>query len=163
MDLRQWVGWCTERRVALFGARRAEIEGFGRQLEASGRVRATVARRLCTIACFYRYAEEEGLIPISPAVHVRRPRLDYESHATGLDRNEVGGVLVAAGSNRRPPACKYVQNGSGRTPANDHGRSDAASGQRRTASNVCDRAKSARWNRAHARLGGTQRGTSPPS
>ena len=33
----------------------------------------------------------------SPAVHVRRPRLDYESHATGLDRNEVGAMLVAAG------------------------------------------------------------------
>src|SRR5207342_649141 len=62
-----------------------------------GRARATVARRLCTIACFYRYAEEEGLIATSPAVHVRRPRLDYESHATGLDRNEVGAMLVTAG------------------------------------------------------------------
>jgi integrase/recombinase XerD len=28
---------------------------------------------------------------------VRGPRLDYESHATGLDRNEVGAMLVAAG------------------------------------------------------------------
>jgi integrase len=28
---------------------------------------------------------------------VRRPRLDYESHATALDRNEVGALLVAAG------------------------------------------------------------------
>jgi hypothetical protein len=28
---------------------------------------------------------------------VRRPRLDDESHATGLDRNEVGALLVAAG------------------------------------------------------------------
>ena len=44
-----------------------------------------------------RYAEEEGLVPVSPAVHVRRPRLDYESHAVGLDRNEVGALLVAAG------------------------------------------------------------------
>jgi integrase/recombinase XerD len=26
-----------------------------------------------------------------------RPRLDYESHATGLDRNELGALLVAAG------------------------------------------------------------------
>ncbi len=33
-------------------------------------------------------AAEEGLIEHSPAVHVRRPRLDYESHAVGLDRNE---------------------------------------------------------------------------
>jgi integrase/recombinase XerD len=49
------------------------------------------------VSCFYRYAEQEGLIAVSPAAHVRRPRLDYESHATGLDRNEVGAMLVAAG------------------------------------------------------------------
>jgi hypothetical protein len=97
LDLRQWAAWCTEGSVALFGARRADIERFGRHLEALGRARATIARRLCTIACFYRYAEEEGLIAVSPAVHVRRPRLDYESHATGLDRNEVGALLIAAG------------------------------------------------------------------
>jgi site-specific recombinase XerD len=54
-------------------------------------------RRLCTVAGLFRYAEEEGLIDHSPAVHVRRPRLDYESHATGLDRNELGALLVAAG------------------------------------------------------------------
>ena len=30
-------------------------------------------------------------------MHVRRPRLDYESHATGLDRNEIGALLVASG------------------------------------------------------------------
>jgi hypothetical protein len=46
---------------------------------------------------FYRYAVEEELLDHSPAIHVRRPRLDYESHATGLDRNEVGALLVAAG------------------------------------------------------------------
>ena len=33
---------------------------------------------------------------------MRRPRLDYESYATGLDRNEFGGPLVAAGLG--PPA-----------------------------------------------------------
>ena len=33
----------------------------------------------------------------SPAAHVRRPRLDYESHATAMDQNEVGALLVAAG------------------------------------------------------------------
>ncbi len=97
LDLRQYVAWCTERSVTLFAARRADIEGFGRHLEDLGRARATVARRLCTIACFYRYAEQEGLIATSPAVHLRRPRLDYESHATGLDRNEVGAMLVTAG------------------------------------------------------------------
>ena len=62
-----------------------------------GRARATVTRRLSTIAGFYRYAVEEELLDHSPAAHVRRPRLDYESHATALDRNEVGALLVAAG------------------------------------------------------------------
>ena len=76
---------------------RCDIESFGRHLESLGRARATISRRLCTIAAFYRYAEEEALIATSPAVHVRRPRLDYESNATGLDRNEVGAMLVAAG------------------------------------------------------------------
>jgi hypothetical protein len=28
---------------------------------------------------------------------VRRPRLDSESHATGLDRNELGALMVTAG------------------------------------------------------------------
>ncbi len=97
LDLRQYATWCTEHQIQIFGARRADIETFGRHLEAQGRARATISRRLCTITCFYRYAEQEGLIDHSPAVHVRRPRLDYESHATGLDRNEVGAMLVAAG------------------------------------------------------------------
>ena len=97
LDLRQYVSWCAERRVALFGARRADIEAFGRYLETAGRARATISRRLCTIACFYRYAEQEDFIAKSPAVHVRRPKLAYESHATGLDRSEVGAMLVAAG------------------------------------------------------------------
>ena len=68
-----------------------------RDLEARGRARATITRRLCTAAGFYRYAVEEELLDHSPAANVRLPRLDYESHATGLDRNELGALLVAAG------------------------------------------------------------------
>jgi integrase/recombinase XerD len=56
-----------------------------------------VTRRLCTIAGFYKYAVEEELLERSPAAHVRRPRVDYESHAAALDRNELGALLVAAG------------------------------------------------------------------
>jgi integrase/recombinase XerD len=97
LDLRQFAVWCAVHERRLFEVHRVDIECFGRELEACGRARATIARRLCTIAGFYRYAEEEGLISHSPAIHVRRPRLDYESHATGLDRNELGALLVAAG------------------------------------------------------------------
>ena len=97
LDLRQYTSWCHQHRLRLFQARRADIECFARDLEARGRARATITRRLCTIAGFYRYAVEEDLREHSPAAHVRRPRLDYESHAIGLDRNELGALLVAAG------------------------------------------------------------------
>jgi integrase/recombinase XerD len=30
-------------------------------------------------------------------VHIRRPRIDYESHVAHLDRNELGAILVTAG------------------------------------------------------------------
>ena len=97
LDLRQFAAWVTGVGMRLFETRRVHIEAFARELEARGRARATIARRLGTITCFYRYAEQEGLIEHSPAVHVRRPKLDYESHAVGLDRNELGAMLVAAG------------------------------------------------------------------
>jgi integrase/recombinase XerD len=102
LDLRQFATWCRTRSVALFAVRRADIAGFARDLEARGRARATVTRRLSTIAGFYRYAVEDELLDHSPAAHVRRPQLDYESHATALDRNELGALLVAAGLG--PPA-----------------------------------------------------------
>ena len=102
LGLRQFSGWCRARSLPLFSVRRADIETFAREMEARGRARATVTRRLCTIAGFYKYSVEEELLDHSPAAHVRRPRLDYESHATALDRNELGALLVAAGLG--PPA-----------------------------------------------------------
>jgi hypothetical protein len=99
LDLRQLVPaapaapiWCPPRRHRVLRP----------DLEARGRARATITRRLCTVAGFYRYAVEEELLDHSPAAHGRRPRLDYESHAVGLDRNEFGAHLVAAGLG--PPA-----------------------------------------------------------
>ena len=77
LDLRQFTTWCRARSMALFSVRRADIESFARG--------------------FYRYAVEEELLDHSPAAHVRRPRVDYESHAVALDRNELGALLVAAG------------------------------------------------------------------
>jgi len=81
LDLRQFTTWCRARSLSLFAVRRADIEGFAGDLEAKGRARATVTRRLSAIAGFYQYAVEEELLGTSPAAHVRRPRVDYESHA----------------------------------------------------------------------------------
>ena len=76
LDLRQYVAWCAERRDRVV---RSASRGHRsvRPSSRGGRAsRATISRRLCTIACFYRYAEQEDFIAKSPAVHVRRPKLD---------------------------------------------------------------------------------------
>jgi site-specific recombinase XerD len=61
------------------GFARTDIDFFARDLEARGRAQATVTRRLCTIAGFYRYAVEEELPENSPAAHVRRPRPETDT------------------------------------------------------------------------------------
>ena len=62
-DLRQFVTWCTNSGVRLLDVTRAHLETFARHMEADGRMRSTVARRLSTLASFY---------PVLP--HRRRPR-----------------------------------------------------------------------------------------
>ena len=80
LDLRQYAGWCQQHHLRLFQARRADIECFARDLEARGRARATLTRRLCTIAGSCRYAVEEELLDHSPAAHARRPRPNRHAH-----------------------------------------------------------------------------------
>jgi integrase/recombinase XerD len=60
LDLRRFVSWCERQGLKLFSARRTDIELYARALEDAGRARATVARRLCTVAGFYRYAKRKG-------------------------------------------------------------------------------------------------------
>ena len=59
LDLRQFASWCRARSLGLFAVRRADIESFARELQAMGRARATVTRRLSTIAGFYNGTERE--------------------------------------------------------------------------------------------------------
>ncbi len=96
-DLRIFAAWCRQADLGLFTVRRSHLELFGRWMEESGRMRSTVARRLSTLASFYRYCEQEQLIDRKPALNVRRPKVDYESRTLGLDRNELGAFLVQAG------------------------------------------------------------------
>ena len=100
LDLRQYTAWCWQHHHRLFDMRRVHIECFARDLEDRGKARATVARRLCTIVGFYRYAEEEGVIGHSPAVHIRRPRIDYES------RMSLTSTATSSAPSSSPPACR---------------------------------------------------------
>jgi integrase/recombinase XerD len=96
-DLRLFAEWCASNGVRLLDVKRAHLELYARHLEASGRMPSTVARRLSTLASFYRYCHVEGVLRRNPAANVRRPKVDHESHTLGLDRNELGALLVQAG------------------------------------------------------------------
>ncbi len=71
-----------------------DIETFARGLEALGRARATVTRRLCTVAGSCRYAVEEELLDHSPAEHALISLLALNglrvSEATGADIDHLG-------------------------------------------------------------------------
>jgi len=115
-DLRLFAGWCHGAKLTLFNVRRAHLELFGRWMEETGRMRSTVARRLSTLASFYKYCEPEQLVDRNPALNVRRPKVDYDSRTLGLDRNELGAFLVQAGIGSARDHALGVAAGSQRTP-----------------------------------------------
>ena len=115
-DLRQFVSWCSRQDLGLLVVRRTHIELFARWLEHRGAARATIGRRLSTVAGFYRYCVEEELLTRNPAANIRRPRLRQESTMNGLDRNELGAFLVQAGlcgGRDHALACLLALNGCG--------------------------------------------------
>jgi integrase/recombinase XerD len=95
-DLHDFCAWCANVGIGLLGVRRIHVEAYARQLEQAGRSRATVARRLATLASFYRHAVQEGALPHSPITHVRRPHVTRDSQTLGLDRQEAVRFLAAA-------------------------------------------------------------------
>jgi site-specific recombinase XerD len=64
--------------------------------------RATVGRRLSTVAGLYRFAVIDGKIDRSPADYVRRPHISGESTTLGLDRMELGAFIAQAAAAAGP-------------------------------------------------------------
>jgi len=97
-DLRAWFAWCAQADLQPFAARRAHLELYSRWMEEeAGLARATIGRRLSTVAGFYRFAVIDGHLAASPAEHLRRPKIDTESTTLGLDRMELS-AFVAQGA-----------------------------------------------------------------
>ena len=97
IDLRGWWRFCELAGLEIFEARRPHLELYMRSLEDHGYARSTIARRLSTVATYYRWCVEEDIIDRNPAAHVRRPVVSQDSTTLGLDRNELGAFLVEAG------------------------------------------------------------------
>jgi hypothetical protein len=113
LDLRQFTTWCRTCSVALFAVRRADIESFARDLEGRGRARATVTRRLCTIAGFYKYAVEEELGP--PRECWRLRSLERMGHARGHEMSH------SPCSRGRTVACECCSLRLTEVPRSSHG------------------------------------------
>lgn len=90
-DLRAWFAWCAQAGVEVLAVRRVHIELYARWMEEDRHLaRATIGRRLSTVAGFYRFAVVDGYLAESPAEHVWRPKVDTDSATLGLDRMELG-------------------------------------------------------------------------
>jgi len=99
-DLRVFFSWCAQMEIHVFDLKRGHIELWARSMEERGLARATIGRRVSTVAGFYRIAVLDGVIEHSPAEYVRRPKIDTESATLGLDRMELSAFVAqgAAGS-----------------------------------------------------------------
>ncbi len=95
-DLRCYLLWCAEHDLDPLVARRPQLEMYVRWMQGQrGFKPSTVARRFGTVAGFYRIAVIDGLLPTSPAEHVRR-LVPAESPTLGLTRLQFEALLVAA-------------------------------------------------------------------
>jgi site-specific recombinase XerD len=97
LDLRSYFYWCAHRGVAVFAMTRPHVELYVRWMEEErGYAPATTARRLSTVAGYYRFAVIDGYLDRSPAEYVRRPHVPEESQVLGLDRMQLGALVAAA-------------------------------------------------------------------
>ncbi|MBV8985412.1 MAG: tyrosine-type recombinase/integrase [Acidimicrobiia bacterium] len=101
-DLRAWFLWCESHGIQVFDASRAHVELWAREMEEVRHLaKATIGRRLSTVAGFYRVAVIDELLVRSPVEFVRRPKVCDESQTLGLDRMELG-AFVAQGAAAGP-------------------------------------------------------------
>jgi Phage integrase, N-terminal SAM-like domain len=101
-DLRLFAEWCAGDGVRLLAVKRAHVELFARHMEANGRMRSTVARRLSTLASFYRYCHVEGLLRRNPAANVRRPNQGLRRQPLELRWPQISmGRQTTPGTHRR--------------------------------------------------------------
>src|SRR5947209_3032864 len=78
-DLADWGRWLVEHGHDPLTVTRAHVDAYARQLQADGKSPATVARRLATLAGYYRYAVDEDVLARNPVERVKRPKTSGDS------------------------------------------------------------------------------------
>ena len=96
-DLRGYLCWCAARGLDPLCATRVHIELWVRWMQEIRRLQpATVSRRVSVAAGFYRTCVIDGVLAVSPAGYVRRPRVSAESPTLGLTHLQFEALLTTA-------------------------------------------------------------------
>ena len=66
-DLKSFFAWCERHHLDVLTLKRGHVEPGARTMEDAGLARATIGRRLSTVAGFYRFAVIDGVLEHSPA------------------------------------------------------------------------------------------------
>jgi len=102
-DLRCYLAWCAERGLDPLAARRPHLELYIRWMQEIRRFRpSTVSRRFSVAAGFYRTCVLDGVLPHSPAEHVRRPSVPAESPTLGFTHLQFEALLTVARESASP-------------------------------------------------------------
>ena len=96
-DLRVFLTWCGEHGVQPLATQRVDLELYVRWMQETRRFKpSTVSRRISVLAGFYRTCVIDGVLPHSPAEHVRRPTVPADSPTLGLTHLQFEALLTAA-------------------------------------------------------------------
>ena len=102
-DLRCYLAWCAERGLDPLAAQRPHLELYIRWMQEIRRFKpSTVSRRFSVAAGFYRTCVLDGVLPHSPAEHVRRPAVPAESPTLGFTHLQFEALLTAARESPNP-------------------------------------------------------------
>ena len=95
-DLGAFAAFCTSRGGSALDASADDVEEYRREVETVGASAATVARRLASLASFYRYAGAADATAPNPVASVPRPARPATSSTDVLEPDEVAALLRAA-------------------------------------------------------------------
>jgi integrase/recombinase XerD len=94
-DVGHLCRYLQDHGVDLLSARRADLAAWVRAQEEAGVAATTIRRRLSGVSGFYRYLENEGVVPRSPAEGLRRPN-GAPAPRLGLGAGELACLVEAA-------------------------------------------------------------------
>src|SRR6201988_894427 len=102
-DLRCYLSWCAEHGLDPLAAQRPHLDLYIRWMQEIRRFKpSTVSRRFSVAAGFYRTCVLDGVLPHSPAEHVRRPSVPAESPTLGFTHLQFEALLTAARESANP-------------------------------------------------------------